>query len=162
MLFNFLMYQFWITTRIVFEKKQMSPPQLSVKISQNIPTYIKQTMGYAHHLDEVNMWPKFHENPSSHLGDMERTRNKASNLWPSSMTLTLTRDGRDMGSAHCLDEVNIWPKFHESPLSRLGDMSRHDFRQTDRRTDRRSDGQTDTKDKNNISPLYTGRDIIPW
>ena len=40
--------------------------------------------------------------------------------------------------------------------------SGHDFGQTDRRTDRQTDRQTDAKDKNNISPLYTGGDIITY
>ena len=78
-----------------------------------------------------------------------------SNLWPSSVTLTLNRYGRNMGSAHRLHEVNIWHKFHENPSSRFGDMERTRFYgQTDRQTDRQSDRQTDIRHKNNISPLY--------
>ena len=61
--------------------------------------------------DEVNIWPKFHENPSSCPRNMEGTLNKCSNLWPSGMTLTLKRYGRDICSAHHLDEVNNWLKL---------------------------------------------------
>ena len=81
-----------------------------------------QNMGIEHRLHEVNTWHKFHENPSSRFGDMGRTRKTGSNLWPSSLTLTLNRYGRSMGPAHRLHEVNIWHKFHENPLSRFGDM----------------------------------------
>ena len=45
-----------------------------------------------------------------------------SNLWLSSVTLTLNRYGRNMGSAHRLYGVNIWHKFHENPSSRFRDM----------------------------------------
>ena len=45
-------------------------------------------MSSAHHLTEANIWPKFKENPSRGIGDMERTRN--SRLKP--MTLTCDLD----------------------------------------------------------------------
>ena len=45
-------------------------------------------MSSAHHLTEANIWPKFKENPSRGIGDMERTQN--SRLKP--MTLTCDLD----------------------------------------------------------------------
>ena len=72
---------------------------------------------------------------------MERAQNQ----------VTLNLYGRDMGSAHCLDEVNNWSKFNENPSSRLGDIEWTQFG---------IDRPTDIQDKNNKSPLYTGRDII--
>ena len=41
----------------------------------------------AHHLTEANIWPKFKENPSRGIGNMERTRN--SRLKPMTLTCDL-------------------------------------------------------------------------
>ena len=95
-------------------------------------------------------------------------------IWPTSLTLTLNRYGRNVGSAHRLHGVNIWHKFHENPTTYFGDMERTRFwtRQTDRYTSRR--GRQPVSDRHDfwtdrwadIHPgqkkylLYTGGDII--
>ena len=82
------------------------------KQAQTWPSSLTLTLNrYGRHMDsarrlrEMNMWHKFNENPSSRSGDMERTRKTGSNLWPSSLTLTLNRYGWHMGSARRLCEV---------------------------------------------------------
>ena len=47
-----------------------------------------------------------------------------SNLWPLTVTLTMSRHALVMGSAHRLTKANIWPKFHENPSKGSGDMER--------------------------------------
>ena len=39
------------------------------------------------------IWVKFHENPLKNGGDMERTSNTGLNIWPASVTLTLSQNG---------------------------------------------------------------------
>ena len=51
-------------------------------------------------------------------------KTQGSKSWPSFMTLTLSRHGLVMGSAHHLTEANIWPKFNENPSRSNGDMER--------------------------------------
>lgn len=41
------------------------------------------------------------------------------NLWTPLVTLTLSHNGWNIGSANCLNEVNIWPKFHQFLLRGL-------------------------------------------
>ena len=47
---------------------------------------------------------------------------QGSNSWPLTVTLTLSRNARVMGSAHRLTKANIWPKFHENLSKGSGDM----------------------------------------
>ena len=93
-------------------------------------------MSAAHHLTEANIQPKFKENPSRGIGDMERTRN--SRLKP--MTLTLTWVGMVdlLVSAHWLIEANIWPKFNEKLSKVSGDtvLTRKCYGRTDGWMDR--------------------------
>jgi len=42
------------------------------------------------------------------------------NFWPSSVTLTLSRQKGNMGSAHPFVEVNIWAKIKENPSISVG------------------------------------------
>jgi len=46
------------------------------------------------------------------------------NFWPSSVTLTLSRQKGNMGSAHPLVEVNISAKFEENPSIGIGFIER--------------------------------------
>ena len=71
----------------------------------------------AHRPTKVNIWPKFKENRSTGIGDIEWTQN--SRLKP--VTLTLCRHDWVMRSAH-LTEANIRPKFKENPSRGIGDM----------------------------------------
>ena len=73
-------------------------------------------MGSAHHLFEANIWPS--------LKKILPGVNQGSNLWPSTVTLTLSPQGWVMGSAHCPTEVNIWPKFKVNPPRGKGDTER--------------------------------------
>ena len=133
-------------------------------------------MGSAHHFTEANIWSKLKENPSSDKGDIEWTRNsglkhanlncdlvlespwlsfgfctsshrwtfgqrlekilqgvkemqrgheiQGSNPWPWTVTLTMSRHGWVIDSAHRLNKQNIWPKFKEIPSRGIGDMER--------------------------------------
>ena len=79
----------------------------------------------AHRLTKVNIWPTFKENPSTGIGDTERTRN--SRLKP--VTLECDLDlvsvcSWVISSVHRLTEANIWPKFKENPSRGIGDMER--------------------------------------
>ena len=65
--------------------------------------------------------------------------------------LDLELAGSEMGSAHRLDEVNIWQKFHDNHLSRLWDMEQTRFG-----TDRYP------VQKQYISPVYRERHNYPW
>ena len=130
-------------------------------------------MGSAHHFTEANIWPKLKENPSRGKGDIEWTQNsglklvtlncdlvlelpwlsygfctsshrwtfdqslekilaeakelqsrheiQGSNPWPWTVTLTLSRHGWVINSAHCLTKVIIWPKFKENPSTGIED-----------------------------------------
>ena len=49
---------------------------------------------------------------------------QGSNLWPLTVTLTLSRHACVMGSAHRLTKANIWLKFHENLSKGSGDMER--------------------------------------
>ena len=63
---------------------------------------------------EVNIWPKFRENPPRGKGDTERTQN--SRLKPVTLNCDLVSlHGWAMGSAHLFTEANIWPKLKENP-----------------------------------------------
>ena len=61
----------------------------------------------------------FHEKSSRGIRDKEWTRNRRIptfdlQVWPWPWAA--------MGSAHQLDEVNIWPEFHENPSRCIGDI----------------------------------------
>ena len=47
---------------------------------------------------------------------------QGSNPWPWTVTLTLSRHGWVIDSAHRLTKVNIWPKFKENPSTGIGDI----------------------------------------
>ena len=71
-------------------------------------------MGSAHCPTEVNIWPKFRENPHRDKGDTERTQN--SRLKTKSMNCDLVcLHGWAMGAAYHFTEANIWPKLKENP-----------------------------------------------
>ena len=67
-------------------------------------------MGFEHWLDGVNL---AHENPLRDLGDMEQTQPPRLKPLTFSCNLDLELARCLIGSAHCLDDVNIGPKFHE-------------------------------------------------
>ena len=78
-------------------------------------------MGFAHCPTEVNIWPKFRENPLRGKGDRERTQN--SNLKPVTLNCDLVSlHGWAIGSAHHFTEANIWPKLKENPSRGKGDI----------------------------------------
>ena len=68
-------------------------------------------MGSAHHLTKVNIWPKFNKYLSKVQEIWSEHEIQGSNSWPLTVTLTLSRHSRVMGSAHHLTKVNIWLKF---------------------------------------------------
>ena len=86
----------------------------------------------------ANIWPKFKENPSRGIGDMERTRN--SRLKPMTMTCDLELAWLTCGFCTLTHWANIWLKFHENLSKGSGDMER--TRKCYKRTDGRTDGQT--------------------
>ena len=49
---------------------------------------------------------------------------QGSNPWPWTVTLTLSRHGWVLDSAHHLTKVNIWPKFKENPSTGIKDTER--------------------------------------
>ena len=59
-------------------------------------------------------------NPPRGKGDTERTKIQGSNPWPWTVTLTLSRHGWVINSAHRPTKVNIWPKF-KNPSTGIGD-----------------------------------------
>jgi hypothetical protein len=63
----------------------------------------------------LNISLKFHDINSRGSEDMNRTRNTWLNLQTPLVTLTLSRPGWNMGSAHRLDGETICLKFHEIP-----------------------------------------------
>ena len=69
-------------------------------------------MGSAHHL---SLRQTFDQHLKKILPGVKeiwsRHQIQGSNLWPSTVTLTLSPQGWVMGSAHCPTEVNIWLKF---------------------------------------------------
>ena len=78
-------------------------------------------MGSAHCPTEVNIWPKFRENPPRGKGDAEWTQN--SRLKPVTLNCDLVSlHGWAMGSAHHFTEANIWPKLKENPSRGKGDI----------------------------------------
>ena len=80
-----------------------------------------RVMGSAHCLTEVNIWPKFRENPPRDKGDTERTQN--SRLKPVTLNCDLVSlHGWAMGSAHHFTGANIWPKLKENPSRGKGDF----------------------------------------
>ncbi len=80
--------------------------------------------GSAHCLNEVNIWPKFHEIQSSSLEVIEQIRNTWFKLSRQLVTLTLSQPCWNMGSAHCLDGMNIWLKFDKIHSRGSEDMNR--------------------------------------
>ena len=78
-------------------------------------------MGSAHCPTEVNIWPKFRENPPNGKGDTQRTQN--SRLKPVILNPDLVSlHGWAMGSAHHFTEANIWPKLKENPSRGKGEI----------------------------------------
>ena len=78
-------------------------------------------MGSAHCPTEVNIWPKFRENPPRGKRDTERTQN--SRLKPVTLNCDLVSlHGWAMGSAHHFTEENIWPKLKENHSRGKGDI----------------------------------------
>ena len=77
-----------------------------------------------HIVPQVNIWPKFRENPPRGKGETEQTQMEGSNTWPWTVTLTLSLHGWIIDSAHRLTKVNIWPKFKENPSTGIGDTER--------------------------------------
>ena len=78
-------------------------------------------MGSAHYSTEVNIWPKFRENPLWGKGDTEWTKN--SRLKPVTLNCDLVSlHGWAIGSAHHFTEANIWPKLKENPSRGKGDI----------------------------------------
>ena len=78
-------------------------------------------MGSAHCPTEVNIWPKFRENPPRGKRDSKRTQN--SRLKPVTLNCDpVSLHGWAMGSAHHFTETNIWPKLKKI-LPGLKEMS---------------------------------------
>ena len=78
-------------------------------------------MGYAHCPTEVNIWPKFRENPPRGKGDTGRTQN--SRLKPMTLNCDLVSlHDWAMGPAHHFTGANIWPKLKENPSRGKGDI----------------------------------------
>ena len=68
--------------------------------------YAGLSYGSAHCPTEVNIWPKFRENPPRGKGDAERKQN--SRLKPMTLNCNLVSlHGYAMGSAHHFTEANI-------------------------------------------------------
>ena len=55
------------------------------------------------------------------IKEIQKHKIQGSNPWPWTVTLTLSRHGWVIDSAHRLTKVNIWPKFKENPSTGIGD-----------------------------------------
>lgn len=82
------------------------------------------------------IWPMFQENLFKRIRDIEQHKIEGWNKWPSSVTLTLNWNGCNMRFAHCLNQLNIWPKFKKKQLKSIENIKwkQKYYRQTDRQT----------------------------
>ena len=80
-------------------------------------------IGSAHRLNDMEIWPKFNENPFTGKRDMEWTRNSRLNSMAFNCDIDLESAWLNLKIAHWLSAMNIQPKYNEnltkSPLQAI-------------------------------------------